>query len=490
MADQRYTIVQKIDSGGMAEVWKGKSSSIKGFEKLVAIKRVLPSLSKNKKFISMFLDEARLSLYLNHANVVQTFEIGMSENAYFIVMEWVDGTNLKGLLGIASELGFRLPREQACFIAIEICKGLSHAHNCKDSKGRPLSIVHRDISPPNILLSREGEVKLVDFGLAKAASQITSTDPGIVKGKFSYLSPEAAHGQVVDRRADVFAVGLVLWEMLAGRKLFDGETDQKTVELVRRAEIPSLRQFNPEVEPALEEVVNRALARDPRHRFQTAEQMGHELARHLFQHRMMVTSYDIATLVKRVLAYQEAHTETTRALSLETMVQEEIEHLTSIEDLEKKEFVSVLQHPGGDDSGLVGIGVDPRGWADELDPGSNEESIDDTMIADPSEFFEEDGSTMMESRSPAAPSRTAQAAPKERATAPGTAPPTQIQAPEPVAKGPDAARNAPAPVAAEAVQSPTGPQPATGKSISVTLGVLVGLIGAGALGVAIWLLAS
>ena len=224
MADQRYTIVQKIDSGGMAEVWKGKASSLRGFEKLVAIKRVLPSLSRNKKFISMFLDEARLSLYLNHANVVQTFDIGMAENAYFIVMEWVDGTNLKGLMSVASELGFRIPPEQAVFITIEVCKGLSHAHNRKDPKGRPLAIVHRDVSPPNVLLSREGEVKLVDFGLAKAASQITSTDPGIVKGKFSYLSPEAAHGQTVDGRADVFSAGIVLWEMLAGRKPFDGTT--------------------------------------------------------------------------------------------------------------------------------------------------------------------------------------------------------------------------------------------------------------------------
>ena len=195
MAQQKYSIVEKLDAGGMAEVWKGKATSLRGFEKLVAIKRVLPNLAKNKKFIAMFLDEARLSLFLNHANVVQTFDIGMSENSYFIVMEFVDGSNLKSVLETAKERGFRIPQEQASYIAIEICKGLSHAHNRKDPRQRPLAIVHRDISPPNVLISREGEVKLVDFGLAKAASQLSLTDPGVVKGKFSYLSPEAAYGE-------------------------------------------------------------------------------------------------------------------------------------------------------------------------------------------------------------------------------------------------------------------------------------------------------
>jgi len=490
MADQRYNIVKKIDSGGMAEVWKGRASSIKGFEKLVAIKRVLPGLSKNKKFISMFLDEARLSLYLNHANVVQTFDIGMTENAYFIVMEWVDGTNLKGLLAIAAELGFRIPREQAAFIAIEVCKGLSHAHNRKDPKGRPLNIVHRDVSPPNILLSREGEVKLVDFGLAKAASQITSTDPGIVKGKFSYLSPEAAHGQTVDGRADVFAAGIVLWEMLGGRKLFEGETDLRTVELVRRAEIPPLRTFNPDVEPALEEIVHRALAREPRHRFQSAEQMGHELARYLFQNRMLVTSYDIATLVKRVLAYQDANTEEVRANSAETTVQEEIDRFRTLDELQRGGFVSVLEHPGGDDSGLVGIGVDPRSWADELAVGdaggAADESIDDTMIAEPGDF-DLDEPSLAPTRSNLRPAARQAASSVD----PATAPPASIQAPEPAPIRPTASINAPPPVSAEEVQ-PTGPQPAVPprKTISITVGIAVGLLGAVALGVAIWLLAS
>jgi eukaryotic-like serine/threonine-protein kinase len=192
MAQQRYTIISKLDSGGMAEVWKGKATSMRGFEKLVAIKRVLADLAKKENFIKMFLDEARLSLHLNHANVVQTFDLGASDDAYFIVMEWVDGINLKGVIENLKLNGAKMPMEQAVFISIEVCKGLYHAHRRRTPDGEPLHIVHRDVSPPNVLISREGEVKLVDFGLAKAATQAFSTDQGMIKGKFSYLSPEAA----------------------------------------------------------------------------------------------------------------------------------------------------------------------------------------------------------------------------------------------------------------------------------------------------------
>ncbi|MGK0359722.1 MAG: serine/threonine protein kinase [Bradymonadia bacterium] len=379
MAEQKYQIIRKLDAGGMAEVWQGKASSLRGFEKLVAIKRILPGLAENKKFISMFLDEARLSLYLNHANIVQTFDIGMSADAYFIVMEWVDGPNLRAVLETCNALGFRMPVEQATFIASEICKGLSHAHNRKDPKGRPLNIVHRDVSPPNMLLSRDGEIKIVDFGLAKAASQITSTDPGVVKGKFSYLSPEAAHGRNVDSRADVFAVGAVLYEMLAGRKLFYGESDLQTVELVRRAQIPPITQYNNTVADDLNVVLLKALARDPRDRYQTAEALGHALSRFLFSNRLMVTNYDIATLVRRVLATKEQVGDVTRVFSLEDAVQEEIVDFMSIENLDRMEFRSVLEQPGGDDSGMIGPGIDPRGWADEVKTSAASEA-EETLL--------------------------------------------------------------------------------------------------------------
>src|SRR5262245_10387026 len=196
---QRYRITDKNDAGGMAEVYRGVAeSTVGGLKKAIAIKRILPSLTKNKKFVSMFLDEARVSMHLQHANVVGVFDIGMADTAYFIVMEYVDGANLKTIVESMRRRGKRLSVAQVVYIMMEVCKGLHYAHDLADPEnGRELGIVHRDISPPNILVSKRGEIKLVDFGLAKATSQLESTDPGVVKGKFSYLSPEAASGKEV-----------------------------------------------------------------------------------------------------------------------------------------------------------------------------------------------------------------------------------------------------------------------------------------------------
>src|SRR5690554_63755 len=190
MAQPRYQVIERIDAGGMAEVFKANSTSLQGFQKLVAIKRILPNLTQNQRFVRMFLDEAKVSLHLNHTNTVQVFDLGIADGTYFIVMEFVDGTNLKKVLDFQQRERLTMPVEQAVFIAIEVCKGLTHAHDKHDQAGKPLGIVHRDISPPNVLISRAGEVKITDFGLAKAKSQAEHTDPGVVKGKFGYLSPE------------------------------------------------------------------------------------------------------------------------------------------------------------------------------------------------------------------------------------------------------------------------------------------------------------
>jgi serine/threonine-protein kinase len=295
----RYTITERVDQGGMAEVFRGVAESLQGFKKNVAIKRILPDLVKNKKFVSMFLDEAKLSLYLQHANIVQVFDIGQTENSYFLVMEFIDGCNMKSLLNRLKQRGRRMEIAHAVYCMLEACKGLNYAHHLENPEtGEPLHIVHRDISPPNILISKMGEVKLVDFGLAKANSQLESTDPGVVKGKFSYLSPEAASGLEVDRRADVFAVGILLWEMFTGRRLFYGDTDYQTVELVRQARVPSIAAINPDIEPELEGIVRRALARNPDERYHDAADLGDALAQYLFSRRMKVTARDIASLVR------------------------------------------------------------------------------------------------------------------------------------------------------------------------------------------------
>ncbi|MBA3502118.1 MAG: serine/threonine protein kinase [Myxococcota bacterium] len=296
----RYTITERLDHGGMAEVFRGVAESMEGFKKSVAIKRILPNLTKNQKFVSMFLDEARLSLFLQHANIVQVFDISRTpDNAYFLVMEFVDGCNLKSLIERQKAKSKRIEVAHTIYMMMECCKALTYAHSLEHPEtNEPLGIVHRDISPPNILLSKNGEIKLVDFGLAKANSAVESTDPGVVKGKFSYLSPEAASGLEVDHRADVFAVGIILFELLTSRRLFYGDTDYQTVELVRQARVPSIAAINSDVESELEQVVRKALARDPEERYQTANDLGDALAQYLFSRRMKVTARDISILVK------------------------------------------------------------------------------------------------------------------------------------------------------------------------------------------------
>ncbi len=303
---QRYRVIEKIASGGMAEVFRAESAGLEGFKKTVAIKRVLPHLSEKKQFIGMFLDEARVCAHLSHSNCVQVFDIGVGDNTYFIVMEYVDGADLKAIIERHRKFGQPIPVEIATLICLKICEGLSYAHDLRDSHGKPLHIVHRDMSPPNVLITRHGEVKIVDFGLAKANSQLEHSEPGIIKGKFGYLSPEAAKGLPIDHRTDIFAVGIILWEMLAGKRLFMGDTDLATVRQVQDAIVPPLRQYNPAVSPNLERVLAKALAGDPEARYRSAKDFGRDLNALLFESSQPVSSFDIADLVRPIREERDA----------------------------------------------------------------------------------------------------------------------------------------------------------------------------------------
>jgi eukaryotic-like serine/threonine-protein kinase len=322
---QRYRVLQRIAAGGMAEVFRAESAGVEGFKKTVAIKRVLPHLAEKKQFIGMFLDEARLSAHLSHSNCVQVFDI---------VMEYVDGADLKALIEHQRKQNRPFPVQEASLICLKICEGLSYAHTCKDSKGRELHIVHRDMSPPNVLITRHGEVKIVDFGLAKANSQLEHSEPGIIKGKFGYLSPEAAQGQSVDLRTDVFAVGIILWEMLAGRRLFLGESDLDTVRQVQAARIPPLSQFNPYCDREVEAVVAKALARDPDQRYQTARDLGRDLAALMYRGGHGASSFDIADMLTPVVAardVQRASKQKDRGTLIGSLIEEALFEFTSIE---------------------------------------------------------------------------------------------------------------------------------------------------------------
>ncbi len=350
---EKYRVLRKLDLGGMAEVFLGESESLEGFKKQVAIKRVLPHLVQNGKFLAMFLDEARLSLSFSNANVVQTFDIGRSGETYFVVMEYVDGTNLKRINEHLREGNEIIPVELAVFIVIEVCRGLSYAHELNDADGQPLGIVHRDVSPPNILLSKQGEVKIVDFGLAKATSQLERTDPGVVKGKFAYLSPEVVKGKEVDLRADIFACGIILFETLTSKRLFLGENDIKTVELVRQAVVPSLSEINPQIPPNLEAIVRKTLAPRPEDRYQSCDELAEALAGFLFEYGRKVTFFDLQRLVKRIAAEDE-RTAVAKPSIIDQLIQEEVIRFSSLE---------------GDQSGSINSGSNrPSSGAAPLDP--------------------------------------------------------------------------------------------------------------------------
>src|SRR3954447_4536457 len=373
MPDSRYRITERIAAGGMAEVFKGVAESLQGFRKSIAIKRVLPALTKNKKFVAMFLDEARLSLRRQHANIVQVFDIGHADETYFIVMEYVDGVDLKQMLEWRRRIGKRLTIGQTIYLMMEISKGLAYAHDLAHPEtGEPLNIVHRDVSPPNVLISRNGEAKLADFGLAKAASQIETTDPGVVKGKMSYLSPEAARGEEVDAAADIFAVGILLYEMLTGKRLFYGETDYQTVELVRNAKIPPVKAQNPQVEQELEDIVRKALARRREDRYQTATDLQDALAQYSYSRGLKVISRDIAELVRQCLEDKRMQSgEGKRPSIAEHILQGELVKFTSVdfEDPGAQPLTADELAPRAEPAAPPdGDFVDPRGWADERAP--------------------------------------------------------------------------------------------------------------------------
>ncbi|MGB9599635.1 MAG: serine/threonine protein kinase, partial [Myxococcota bacterium] len=235
----------------MAEVFKAKAYGVEGFEKLVAIKRILPNIAEDEEFITMFIDEAKIAVQLNHANIAQIFDLGKIEDTYFIALEYVYGKDLRAIFERLRKRGEIMPIPVACYIITQVCEGLDYAHRKKDSMGRDLNIVHRDVSPQNILVAYEGDVKVIDFGIAKAANKASKTQAGILKGKFGYMSPEQVRGLPLDRRSDIFSLGIIFYEILTGERLFVGESDFSTLEKVRNVEIMPPTAYNRNIPESL-----------------------------------------------------------------------------------------------------------------------------------------------------------------------------------------------------------------------------------------------
>jgi serine/threonine protein kinase len=270
----KYLLLGMIARGGMAEVYRARARG--SADRLLAIKCMRPQLAKEARFVEMFIREGKLAVLLDTESIVRTYEIGRIEGRYFIAMQYIGGKDLTQILRRCQETNQRIPVPHAVYIALKMCEGLHYAHTRTDVDGRPLNIVNRDVSPSNVRLSYDGEVKLIDFGIAQAMVKFTS-EIGVLKGKFSYMSPEQIRGMPLDARTDVFSTGIVLHEMLTTEKLFRGDTEFALMEKVRKAEVAPPSKFNRRVPEALDRLCLKGLARDLPDRYQSAEEMAVDL---------------------------------------------------------------------------------------------------------------------------------------------------------------------------------------------------------------------
>ncbi|MBT3220945.1 MAG: serine/threonine protein kinase, partial [Proteobacteria bacterium] len=270
----KYQILERIATGGMAEIYKARLEGIGGFQRTFAIKRILANLSQNSDYVAMLVDEAKVAGLLSHANIVQILDLGQVDGIWYIAMEYVDGRDLGKVLRRASKKGLSLPVPHVVFIAIELLKGLEYAHQRQVMRGGrpvPLNIIHRDVSPPNILLSFQGEVKLTDFGIARASLKAMETISGVVKGRFDYMSPEQAAGRKdLDQRSDLFTVGVVLYQLLTGKHPFWADNEIGTVDRIRLGNYTPIAELNSDVPFTLEMIVDRALRNERNERYPSA----------------------------------------------------------------------------------------------------------------------------------------------------------------------------------------------------------------------------
>ena len=298
----KYKLVRLIASGGMAEVYLARQAGAAGFEKLVCLKRILPHLSRDRQFVEMFLNEARLAARLDHPNIVSIYDLGEANGNYFIAMEFIDGPSLRAVAKRARERGERLPIAEVVKIVSMAAAGLHHAHELADAGGRPLGLVHRDISPDNILVHRNGVAKVVDFGIAKAANSSGKTRTGALKGKVAYMPPEQLRGDPLDRRTDVFALGVVLYEMLAGQRPWEGDSDVSLIGRIMTEEPKPFATVRLDAPPGLIAVLDRALAKDREARYSSCHDLQADLEALLVSLGKTITAARISDFAK---AYEE-----------------------------------------------------------------------------------------------------------------------------------------------------------------------------------------
>jgi serine/threonine protein kinase len=325
-------LLERLAYGGMAEVFRGRHRGFGGFEKTVALKRILPHFAKNTKFKELFVMEANLSATLQHTNVAQVFSNGEFGGYLYLVMEFIDGKNIRKLINKADLKEDRLPLEFSCFIISEALKGLDYAHNCHDEKtSKPLEIVHQDVSPQNIMIGYDGSVKIVDFGIAKATSNIETSRQGVIRGKYSYMSPEQATGQILDRRSDIFSVGAILFELTTHQKLFDDDDKDSILEKVKACKIPSPRSINPLIPYSLERIINKALEKNVESRYSTCLEFYTDLINYLNDRHPGFNSIIFSNYLKILFKEEIAEEKASREM-INLRVPEFLENLKKTEE--------------------------------------------------------------------------------------------------------------------------------------------------------------
>jgi len=353
----------------MATVYLARLSAVAGFQRLYAIKRLHPHLQREQEFVDMFLDEARLAARIHHPNVVSILEVGESKRGYYLVMEYIEGDTLARLLARSAQKQTKLPVDVTVRIALDTLAGLDAAHELTDDHDQPLGVVHRDVSPQNILVGIDGTTRLTDFGVARAAARLTTTRTGQLKGKLAYMAPEQARGQGVDRRADLFALGIVLWEAFAMKRLFKGEGEADTLSRVLNEPIPKLRSVNPTLPAGIESIVMKALERDPDKRFSTAAEIAEGLEKAARAVRAVGSHKDVAacldSLMGQDLTEQRAAVRTWIAQSepSRSAVTKKPDSVTRIEGRradESQRDLSVTGSIAGASGSLPAQSVEPR----------------------------------------------------------------------------------------------------------------------------------
>jgi serine/threonine protein kinase len=298
----RYHLLDRINVGGMAEVFRAKSFGVEGFEKLLAVKRIMPDIGREADFARMFIDEAKIGAQLTHANIAQVFDLGAVDGLLFIAMEYIHGKDLRAILERLRNAGERIPQGVACAIISQACDALAFAHKKRAEDGTPLGIVHRDVSPQNLLISYEGDLKVIDFGIARAAKRDVRTQTGVMKGKFGYMSPEQVRGKGVDARSDQFSLGIVFYELLTGERLFVGENELSTLEKIRDAVVVPPTEVYPGTALELERIVLKMLAASPEERYETLLHVKDDIQTYLLLNDCNVVRQDVAVLVGRLFA--------------------------------------------------------------------------------------------------------------------------------------------------------------------------------------------